>query len=232
MTDINEPSVYMAGSMGSGEGNDWRQGWRPHEVPDLNYGDDDFIGQKVTWAMIDFIYTGPFGDMMNNHSFLHGYDGAKNCGENVIFQRSLRGIDMADFVIAMVDSSDLSCHGTLNEIGYAYGRGKPVHLIVLHGPISDEVKEECSTSYDEIETQISRDGGTLPWFAEHMARRVYYRDRAEKSEAAWEALIRAVHDLAEEEEKARAREESNSNRLAAIKATMDEFAEIYRATLV
>ncbi|BDI29423.1 hypothetical protein CCAX7_14740 [Capsulimonas corticalis] len=58
--------------------------------------------------------------------------------EGVVVHRCLEQIKKADFVFAYID--DLSCYGTLAEIGYASAIGKPIVIIV-----SFEVDDQAET---------------------------------------------------------------------------------------
>ncbi len=154
-------SVYMAGSMGTADGGDWRQGWRPDTLPDADIVCNETLDVKpvlVSVGQHKFFYTGPFGDDMSNHSFVHGLDSAYGF-EPAVFRRSIIGLNRADVVLARIDEV-VDCHGTLAEIGYAYGKGIPVYVMrVVSGSRGDIVVSRGPSE-------------TVAWFATAMARRV------------------------------------------------------------
>jgi hypothetical protein len=161
------PLLYMAGSMGTADGSDWRQGWRPKDLPDIDIvgdGERADVAPVVTriGARHRFRYTGPFGDGMSDHSFSHGLDGGAGF-EDDIFRRAIAGIDRAEVVMARIDLDPVvDCYGTLAEIGYAFGTRKPVYLMLIGGDMG-----YCGDV--TVHHRMSMPGHPA-WFAASMAR--------------------------------------------------------------
>ena len=158
------PLLYMAGRMTVQP--DWRNEWRPKTLPDAGILDSDIPPVDVKVGRHKFRYTGPFGDDMSNHSFLHGNDGAMSSGEQTIFRRSLCSIQLADIVMARIDLPKIECHGTLAEIGYACGIGKAIYLMLVVDDLDTHHWNDIVVHRDPLEA-----GNHEAWFAIGMARR-------------------------------------------------------------
>ena len=119
------PTVYMAGKMGA---RNWRN-WRPSSLPDVSVHEEIEVFRIFDTNGRDFFYSGPFGDIMSNHSFLHGLDSAAWCYEEEVIKRSFDGIKSSDCVLVLIDQTDV--FGTLVEIGYAKAWGKKIFVAVV-----------------------------------------------------------------------------------------------------
>lgn len=169
----NPPTVYMAGRMGNGN---WRR-WRPAEVSDSCI----FNGAKVAPIRVlldngmDFIYSGPFGDGMDNHSFLHGLDGGIDYQEHIVV-RSFHGIMNADCVLAVID--DLECFGTLVEIGYAKALNKKLFIACVGDRFLSTARlDDADLNIEELEYYV----GTELWFALKCADKRRYFNEYDKA---------------------------------------------------
>lgn len=154
--------------MGTDDGSNWRQEWRPASLDDVDTDEPLARPQPVRIGRHGFRYTGPFGNNMSNHSFVHGNDSAWGAFEEVILRRSLEGLDMADAVMARIERP-VDCHGTIAEIGYAHARGKPVYVMLVDPDdhvTGDIVVHAQGTVVDHP-----------AWFPIAMARRVISVDR-------------------------------------------------------
>jgi nucleoside 2-deoxyribosyltransferase len=152
--DFDYPAtVYMAGKMGE-PGVNWRD-WRPACLENYSIWDEEKSPRQfVSVEEGCFIYSGPYGDAMGNHSFMHGLDGVAWGYESSVVKRSFDGIRQADVVLALIDSED--CFGTLVEIGHASALRIPVHIAtVRRDPDSDPFRElwfalKCAKSVEKF----------------------------------------------------------------------------------
>lgn len=124
---LHVPKIYMAGKMPQGN---WRD-WRPGAIPSVDVEDPYPPRRRIEWGGFYYVYVGPFGDDdTRDHGYKHGVEECGQHGENIL-HRSLTGIDLADAVIAIIDTPD--CYGTLVEIGYAKAQQKSVYVAFCDG---------------------------------------------------------------------------------------------------
>ena len=135
--------VYLAGKIR-------KNGWRKIIVPNIRNvaGDvDDIITADPTPTVIHGLYmTGPYF-IGCDHGCFHG-EGSHGVGSNemsrcgagvpseIVPTVCMRQIRDSNFVFAFID--DASCYGTLCEIGYAIGIGRPVAVMFS----SDELEAD------------------------------------------------------------------------------------------
>ncbi|WP_426451789.1 hypothetical protein ACP26L_06690 [Paenibacillus sp. S-38] len=132
--------VYMAGKIGK---NDWR-----HQIfTDLRYAENGFEMSKVD----GFHYCGPYF-IKCDHGCYHGenshgrglvstgcrggideYNGQEPARQTryTVLNKCLNGIYSSSVLFAWIDSHD--AYGTIAEIGYAVGIGKPVFVALSNG---------------------------------------------------------------------------------------------------
>lgn len=139
---------------------------------DCSIAVDDYpiLENKVfEFDTLRYEYTGPY-TIGCDHGCAHVYDHAVGpvCGDDyfphieghgmriklrqLVCQQSLSGIDDANIVFAWLGDNSHDAHGTIAEIGYAKGRGKPI--LIGHMP------------YDTNET----------WFVKMMATKTFIAD--------------------------------------------------------
>lgn len=169
-------SIYLAGKISKDD-------WRHDAVHDLReawgsnwYGATQWSVHDAEWPVIPggvlgaFDYTGPYFIQGCDHSPT-GCDREEHlsgsicqgeiAGRSATAQRCLNAIDRSDIVFAWLD--DATAHGTLVELGYAKGRGKPV---IVAGPnlprTSEQVwEQEEAADPDPVPTPAADD----LWFA-------------------------------------------------------------------
>jgi very-short-patch-repair endonuclease len=137
-------SIYLAGKISR---HDWREDVAP-SIQDAwgnhSYGNADWSAHDAEWPVLPnavlnaFDYTGPYfvdgcthsadGCPQEEHRASSMCEGEPS-GRAATVQRCLNAIDRSDIVFAWLD--DATAHGTLVELGYAKGRGKPV---IVAGP--------------------------------------------------------------------------------------------------
>lgn len=135
--------IYCAGKITQ------QQGWRPGPWDYGGFGEGEgyyfarFTDQSLgVTSPINLAYTGPFTDSGCGHGTNHGpgshgagaqgFAGDGHCAiqaQSAIYARSMRGIDLADLVIAKPTPTSF---GTMVEIGYAAAKGKSI-VIDLEG---------------------------------------------------------------------------------------------------
>ena len=98
------------------------------------------------------LYTGPWQAVGSYHGLVHGITDCMSIEPRGIVERAQHGIRQCDICFAFLDDDD--CYGTLAEIGYAKGLGKPIVVGV-----------EDHLSQREPPHQM----GTELWFAIEMA---------------------------------------------------------------
>lgn len=132
MRDGTPPRVYMAGRMvlrhGSGGDNKVPgQSYRPFDIM-LRDGipADSYVSSVEQRYLLGvrFLYTGPWQAVGSYHGLVHGITDYGTLDPRGIVSRAQHGIDLCDICFALLDGED--CYGTLAEIGYAKGIGKPV----------------------------------------------------------------------------------------------------------
>ena len=101
---------------------------------------------------VRFLYTGPWQAVGSYHGLVHGITDYGTLDPRGIVARAQHGIEQCDICFALLDGED--CYGTLAEIGYAKGLGKPIVVGV-----------EDHLSQREPPHQM----GTELWFAIEMA---------------------------------------------------------------
>jgi very-short-patch-repair endonuclease len=126
-------SIYMAGKISR---NDWR-GSYVREVSDW----ENLSSWPITRnALCGLDYTGPYFATNGGHGITHGrsthgnglgrfwheHDPETSGQRAKVKDLCLRAIQKADLFFAWIDTED--CYGTIAEIGYAKGIGKPVWM--------------------------------------------------------------------------------------------------------
>ncbi|MFI9174886.1 DUF559 domain-containing protein [Streptomyces lincolnensis] len=167
------PSIYLAGKIGP---SDWRHDLIGYQLRGAWEVDDD--NPSEPWPVLKrsvlgvFDYVGPYF-VSDDHSCGHGpnthgcgNDGCVPCftfgnlpKRTQVRELCLAAIDTADIVFAWLD--DLTAYGTLVEIGYAKGRGKPIVIAApempgTYGWLSDA---------DEVGMGIADSATNDLWFA-------------------------------------------------------------------
>lgn len=134
-----KPNIYLAGQITK---NRWRRaisedkfngGWRIscETIGDVYDKEDYYYGYYETKR---FLITGPHS-ISCDHSCYH-LKGSKHASTDGcmgsltqadVFKACIQQINYADFVFAYIEST--TAHGTISEIGYAYGSNKPVFIL-------------------------------------------------------------------------------------------------------
>lgn len=134
-------SIYMAGKIS-------RDDWRSFYVDTIWEWEQLYCWPVSQKAICGLDYTGPYF-ASEGHGATHGVSthglGLGNCrmdhdprtvaGRTKVKDLCLRAIQKADLFFAWIDSED--CYGTIAEIGYAKGIGKPVWIAAQGGWWSD-----------------------------------------------------------------------------------------------
>jgi hypothetical protein len=106
---------------------------------------------------VPILYTGPWQAVGSYHGLIHGITDYGTLDPRGITERAQHGIRQCDICFALLGEED--CYGTLVEIGYAKGIGKPVvvgveaHLVVR--------RDEHGLPLHQMGTEL--------WFAIEMA---------------------------------------------------------------
>ncbi len=129
------PRIYMAGRMGLYGAHNKTPGlsYRPFDILAREIGDNDPVSpiQRRELFGVPFEYTGPWQADASHH-------GITDCGaveERTIVERAKSGIDQCDVFFGLLDGCNC---GTLAEIGYANGIGKPIIIGVPREPLWTE----------------------------------------------------------------------------------------------
>lgn len=169
-------SIYLAGKIS-------RHDWREDVTPGLqdawggnSYGEADWSPHDAEWPVLPngvldtFDYTGPYfvdgcthsgdGCTQEEHR-ASSVCGGEPSGRAATVQRCLNAIDRSDIVFAWLD--DATAHGTLVELGYAKGRGKPVIVAGPNLPCTmDQLWEQSEAAYPDPLPALAADD---LWFA-------------------------------------------------------------------
>ncbi|MFN3734169.1 AlpA family phage regulatory protein [Comamonas testosteroni] len=147
--NLTLPLIYMAGQMGTAEGNRKQDSdihcWRIFDVSKSNTlgepGAEDILispPQEMVFhgTRTRFMYSGPWKAQETRHGYMHEATSASlDKTRNATYRGALQGISRADVVVAYLE--DLQAYGTLVEVGYARAAGKRVIVITspaLHKP--------------------------------------------------------------------------------------------------
>lgn len=136
------PIVYMAGKMvlrhgGGGDNKIPGRSYRPFDILNDALG-DDAVRSPLELRLLcgePFLYAGPWQARGGYHGLIHGITDCGSVDEHTILARAKHGIEQCDVFFALLDGLD--CYGTLVEIGYAQGLGKPVIIGVEGGAGED-----------------------------------------------------------------------------------------------
>lgn len=130
---LSKPIIYFAGRLNMAckdNDRDWRAHINELKGEFFEYHDNhrryDSPDPDKIFDCGQFWYGGPFpNDITGGHTVGHGYheDHDTHCD---IWEVDTHQIERADLVVAYI--SDLHAYGTLVEIGYAAGKGKPIVL--------------------------------------------------------------------------------------------------------
>jgi len=158
------PRVYMAGKMvlqhGSGGDNKTPgMSYRPFDILMTDRQADSPtspVEERFLFG-VRFLYTGPWQAVGSYHGLIHGITDYGSLDPRGIIQRAKHGIRQCDICFAFLDS--VFCYGTLAEIGYAKGRGKPIVVGVADHLIGQ--RDEHGLPLHQMGTEL--------WFAIEMA---------------------------------------------------------------
>ena len=156
--------VYLAGKIRK---NDWRQIVVPNHRSALDDSDIGklFFAEYEDTAIRGLYTTGPFF-ISCNHGCYHGKNshgvaaGREGCGgkgvsAEVVPMVCMEQIRKSDFVFAYIDAE--SCFGTLCEIGYAVGIGKPVAVMFA----DEELRTKMWFTAEVANIEFNKEGDLL-----------------------------------------------------------------------
>lgn len=160
--------VYMAGKMvlRHGSGGDNKVPGKSYRPFDILLDGDKYEADHPHSPVarrelhgVAFLYTGPWQAVGSYHGLIHGITDCGGAEPRGIVARAQHGIQQCDLCFALLDGAD--CYGTIAEIGYAKGLGKP--LIV-------GIDRHAYNDHDDPRWADSDDGSCAEqWFAGEMA---------------------------------------------------------------
>jgi len=172
--------IYLAGKIRPDI--KYQRDWRLGLVCGLEEAQEDRLVRGMPWPFLPraifgrFDYVGPFftdlsDDTFSGHGSYLAYPHAVNTAHlpewkhaadtpiirASVVQRCLQAIASADLVFAWID--DLSCYGTLFELGYAKALGKRVAVRFAHGDFYHSTPERLT---QEEQEQLDEGGDAQP----------------------------------------------------------------------